>query len=379
MSPTMSRAMADSIHAAVERPPWAMAARAHLTSLVRTDELPGVQYVVVDRERVLFEAALGVRDVSTGAAMERSTIQMAYSITKAVTAIAAMQLVESGSLDLDRALDAYYPAHPYGSAVTIRSLLAQTSGVPNPAPIRWLEVVGGPVDRDARLREVLAKSPALRHPPGQRYAYSNIAYWLLERAIEAASGEDFGRYVRGEIFGRLGIDAQSDLFVPAPGESMATGHSRRYGLVDTALFLMSPSKYWSAAHGRWRRSVALVPYGRGYGGLFSSAVALAAVLEDMLRERPSLLSARTRDAMFTRQTTADGRTIDMTLGWLASALRGERYFGKQGGGLGFHGNVRVYPDRGLATVLLANRTEVAAGPIDARSDRIDAIVLDRAG
>jgi hypothetical protein len=53
-------------------------------------------------------------------------------------------------------------------------------------------------------------------------------------------------------------------------------------------------------------------------------------------------------------------------------LDGVRYFGKQGGGLGFHGNVRVYPKLGVATVLLANRTEISPGPIDARSDAIDA-------
>ena len=59
------------------------------------------------------------------------------------------------------------------------------------------------------------------------------------------------------------------------------------------------------------------------------------------------------------------------LGWVQGSLGGARYVGKQGGGLGFHGNVRIYPERGIATVLLANRTEIAPGPIDARSDALD--------
>ena len=51
-------------------------------------------------------------------------------------------------------------------------------------------------------------------------------------------------------------------------------------------------------------------------------------------------------------------------------MDGVPYLGKQGGGFGFHGNIRIYRSLGLATVLLANRTEVSASPIDARSDAI---------
>ena len=51
------------------------------------------------------------------------------------------------------------------------------------------------------------------------------------------------------------------------------------------------------------------------------------------------------------------------------------YFGKQGGGLGFHGNVRMYPSIDLATVFFANATEVSPGPVDARSDALDGPVV----
>ena len=54
---------------------------------------------------------------------------------------------------------------------------------------------------------------------------------------------------------------------------------------------------------------------------------------------------------------------------------GVPYFGKQGGGLGYHGNVRIYPTRGVATVLLANSTEVSPGPIDERSDELDLLFV----
>ena len=115
----------------------------------------------------------------------------------------------------------------------------------------------------------------------------------------------------------------------------------------------------------------VLPHGRAYGGLFSTAEALALVLQDLLRDDSRLLSADTKRSLFTRQKSDDG-PIDMTLGWVIGELAGARYFGKQGGGLGFHGNLRLYPDLCLGTVFLSNRTELAPGPIDARSDALDA-------
>jgi D-alanyl-D-alanine carboxypeptidase len=117
-----------------------------------------------------------------------------------------------------------------------------------------------------------------------------------------------------------------------------------------------------------------VPHGRGYGGLFANAAALAEVLRDLLRDDSRLLGAEAKEQMFTVQRT-DEEPIAMTLGWVIGSLNGVQYFGKQGGGLGFHGNLRLYRERGLATVLIANRTELSAGPIDARSDELDAAFL----
>lgn len=150
---------------------------------------------------------------------------------------------------------------------------------------------------------------------------------------------------------------------------MATGHARRFAPMGLLLRALTPSRYWSTPKGRWRRAARVVPHGRGYGGLFCSASALAPVLADLLRPRPTLLSPASRDALFAPQPTGGA------LGWVRGALDGARYVGKQGGGLGFFGNLRVYPERGVATVLLANVTEIGAAPIDRRSDAIDRALL----
>jgi len=347
-----------------------------LERMVRVGEVPGIQYVAVDAERTLVDAHLGMSDVSTGVALGRSTLLLTYSVTKIVTAIAAMHLVEAGRLALDTPLDDVFRDHPYGPGIRVGSLLAHTAGVPNPLPLDWFVAEGAPHDRDAALRRVLERSPRLRSPVDEAYHYSNIGYWLLEKVIEAVSGDDFARYVDDRIFGPVGVTSANATFEPSRAAELATGHSRRFTPTNALLHLLSPSFVWAAPHGGWSRAAHVRPIGRAYGGLYASAFALASLMQDLIRDEPRLLSVATRDTMFRERRTRSGSTFGGTLGWVVGTLEGESYVGKQGGGLGFHANVRAYPRLRLATVAMANRTEIAPGPIDARSDRIDRVLVD---
>ena len=76
----------------------------YLNQYVRT-EVPGLQYVVVTADRVIFDYAGGWADIQGQKAMAVSTTQMAYSMTKTFTAVAILQLVEQGKLNLDDVID----------------------------------------------------------------------------------------------------------------------------------------------------------------------------------------------------------------------------------------------------------------------------------
>lgn len=360
---------------------WAEAEEDVRKALLRLQEagsLVGAQYLAVTADATLVDVQIGLADAATSRPMERATWQMAYSITKAITAIAALQLVDAGALSLERPLSHYYPGHPYGDAVLVRHLLAHTAGVPSPAPLSWFVVEGEPLDRQARLQGLLRAHPRLLAEPGSRYQYSNLGYWLLEEVLEVAAKMDYAAYVQQQIFGPLGT-AQQIGFAPAGPEEMAVGHAARFRPMGLLLRAITSARYWAEPAGRWRRAARVLPFGRSYGGLFCTAGALAAVLGDLLRPRPHLLSPAAREQMFLPQHLTDGKLTAAALGWVCGALERARYVGKQGGGLGFHGNVRIYPDLGLATVLLANVTEVSASVIDRRSDQVDRILIDRPG
>lgn len=354
------------------------AARDALLRMRDAGSLVGAQYLAVRAAETLVDVQIGATDAATSRPMERATWQMAYSITKAITAIATLRLADARALSLDQPLSHYVPGHPYGDAVRVRQLLAHTAGVPNPAPLSWFTIEGEPHDRKGRMQQLLRAHPRLTATPGSRYRYTNLGYWLLEEVIEAASGMDFAEYVQRQIFDPVGT-AHLVGFAPPDKEQMAVGHAARLRPLGLVLRALTPARYWTRSAGRWRRAARVIPFGRGYGGLFCPAAALAPVLADLLQPRPKLLSASSRDEMFQPQRITEGSLTGEALGWVCSTLGRARYFGKQGGGLGFHGNVRVYPDLGLATVLLANVTEVSAGPIDRRSDAIDSLLVDPRG
>jgi CubicO group peptidase (beta-lactamase class C family) len=103
---------------------------------------PGLALVVVRDGRPAGTGASGVADLESGAAMTPETIQPWFSMTKIVTATAAMQLVERGELGLDDPVTSFLPQFPEPRSgwpqVRVRHLLSHSSGLANPIPVRWV-------------------------------------------------------------------------------------------------------------------------------------------------------------------------------------------------------------------------------------------------
>ena len=348
-----------------------------LQEIIDDKKAPGISYAVVSPEGAVYEGSAGVVDSGSTISTTRESMFMAYSTTKVITSIVVLQLVEEGQMELDAPIERYVPESPYGDKVTVRHLLTHTGGVPNPMPLNWFWVDGEAADRDEALSDTLEKNGKLKGEPGERYRYSNIGYWLLERAVENTTQSRFSDVVEQRVFEPLEITGSASFELP-PSGILATGHNREWSAKNALFFSMAPARYWASSASGWSRFHRLRSFGLGYGGLYASVPAFSAVLADLLRDDSVLLSHDSKAAMFTEQRTNDGESLPHTLGWVVGDVDGVRYLGKQGGGLGFHGNVRIYPDIGVATVFFANSTAVSTGPIDALSDRIDRNFLTRA-
>jgi CubicO group peptidase (beta-lactamase class C family) len=352
--------------------------RERMDRLVQAQGLPGIHHAVVDAQDILFEHTSGWRDIGARLPVTAETTFMASSSTKALTAAAVLQLVEQGKVALDHSLSAYYADHPYGEAVIIRQLLNQTSGIPNPLPLRWLHRVEehAAFDEASALQHVLAKNSRLRSKPGQRYGYSNISYWLLGKVVEQVTGMPYCEYMRRNIFEPLGA-SPAELGCEIPDlDQHARGYQPKYTPLGLFVALtIDRSLLERTEAGRYRLRPVYMN-GPAYGGLIGTARGFARFLQDQLRARPVLFGKPTRQLFFAAQRDSRGQAIETTLGWHRGEVAGVPFYGKPGGGPGFQSNVRVYPTRGIATVWLANQTGVSEGPINRFTDELDRLFVE---
>ena len=194
-----------------------------LASGVARGAAPGVVAVVVDRDSVRYEGAFGERSLGSGHAMTADTVGAIFSMTKAVTAAAAMQLVERGRLSLDAPASDVCPElgacavltgfdesgrpelRPAASSTTLRQLLTHTSGfgydIWNADLMRWHEVTGVPtMGSDGRA----ALAAPLLFDPGTRWQYGIGLDWVGVM-IETASGTTLGEFIAENLTGPLGM------------------------------------------------------------------------------------------------------------------------------------------------------------------------------
>jgi D-alanyl-D-alanine carboxypeptidase len=183
---------------------------------IRSNAAPGVQYVVVSREGAIFAQAVGWADIAEQRRLLLETTMMIYSMTKTITAAAVLQLVEQGKISLGASVKIYLPDIPYGERLTIRHLLAQTSGTPNAIPLRWVHLPEEhpAFDERATFRKILAENARSKFTPGEKFAYSNIAYWLLGQVIERVTGGSYRDYIVQNVFRRLNL-RPVDVVIPS--------------------------------------------------------------------------------------------------------------------------------------------------------------------
>jgi D-alanyl-D-alanine carboxypeptidase len=320
---------------------------------------PGLQYVVTKEESSIFEYTRGWADVQNRKPMTLDTTMMAYSMTKVFTAIAILQIAEQGKLDLNDGLDRHLEDTPYaGHNITIRQILNHTSGIPNPIPLKWVHLTEeqSSFNEESALARVLHDHPKLAFEPGQRFAYSNIGYWLLGKIAEGTAGKSYPDYLRTAIIAPLGLSTQEmDFTIPDPTRH-AKGYLAKYSLTNLMKSFITDRKFWGGYEGNWLRLKSLYPNGPSFGGLVGTARSFTCFLQDQLRTRSVLVDNETRQLLETQQTNKGNQPVPMTLGWHIGESNDSRYFFKQGGGGGFHSEMRIYYNSGIASVVMTNST-----------------------
>jgi D-alanyl-D-alanine carboxypeptidase len=292
-------------------------------------------------------------------------------MTKTFTAAAVLQLAEQGKLRLDDPIGRYVPDVPYDKAITIRQLLTHTGGIPNPIPLRWVHPAEDTqFDDDAAYAHVLKDNPNLASQPGTKFAYSNIGYWILGKIVEKACGQDYRTYMRIHILKPLGMDAPGTDFVIHDFSTRAKGYLPTWSLTNLLLRFFADPGVFDANEGRWWTLKDLYVNGVGYSGLVGTARTASLFLQDQLQAESVLFDRDTKQLFYTQQTLTDGTPIPMTPGWHIGQLQGITFYYKDGGGGGFRSEMRIYPDRGIASVIIGNNADFDPGRISSDLDGV---------
>ena len=222
-----------------------------LRHAVEAGEVPGVVAMAATLDGPIYEGGFGMRALGAGPAMTLDTVFRIASMTKAITSVAAMQLVEQSKLRLDDPVPEIDPAlnepqvlegfdaagqprlRPAKRPLTLRHLLTHTAGFTydwsNPNTAGHVQATGMPLMSSGK-RAALCQP--LAFDPGEKWEYGINIDWV-GRIIEEVSGQTIEAYLREHICGPLGMTDTG--FVPTPrwartrtGESTGRAQCREF-------------------------------------------------------------------------------------------------------------------------------------------------------
>ncbi len=230
-----------------------------LERAVEERAMPGVVAMLGDRDGVLYEGAFGLLNVNGEDPVRADTMFAIMSMTKALTSVSALQLIEQGALELEQPVADILPAfaelrvlegfdgetprlRPPSGRATIRHLLTHTSGLGysfgNAELLRYHQLTGDPDIMSGTLAGLQAPLVA---DPGVRWEYGISTDWLGQ-VVEAVSGTDLATYCEDRIFAPLGMEDATFRPDEEQAARMMALHFRAPdgGLVQQSLALPEP-------------------------------------------------------------------------------------------------------------------------------------------
>jgi len=343
--------------------------------MVQKDNSPSVQYILFNQDVIIEEYCLGLADIVGNKKVTDKTTYNAFSVTKTFTALAVLQLAEKKIIDIEEGVHKYLPEFPYSASITIRHLLSHTAGIPNPIPLSWIHLATEHqlFGRNKFFKEIFIKHNKLKTEPNQKFAYSNLGYVLLGQLIEKVTEISYEQYVTDNIIKRLGLTAYDLGFVIPDAYLHAKGYIKNLSFTNFILgFFIQKSKFMGHGEGKWKSFLPFYVNGTSYGGLIGTPMAFVRYIQQLLKPDNQLLSEYNKKKLFIENSTASGKPTGMCFAWFTGQMDGVRYYAHAGGGGGYYCEIRLYPEKGIGSVIFFNRTGVSDERI---LDKVDSFYL----
>jgi CubicO group peptidase (beta-lactamase class C family) len=304
--------------------------------------IPGLALGIVKDDRIAYMRGFGKADES-GRAVTPQTPFIIGSVSKSFTALAIMQLVEAGKVELDAPVQRYLPwfrvADEEASAeITVRHLLNQTSGLSTKTG-RSFQGSGDTSDRALETAVRKLRSAGLTAPVGEKYQYSTINYSVLGLIAQTVAGQSYESYVQTQIFDPLRMRDSFTSEAAAEQDGLATGYN-----------------YWFG-----RPRAADLPYNRRLipaGYLISSAEDMSHYLIAQLNggryRAASVLSPKGVDELHQPGAPTPKTGTSYGMGWFIGPINKIPAIYHQGEVLNFHANAVLVPESQTGLIVLMN-------------------------
>jgi serine beta-lactamase-like protein LACTB, mitochondrial len=309
-----------------------------ISHFMAAHSIPGVSVAIVENGAYEWSAGFGMADLENSVPATSQTLYRLASISKPITATAALLLWQKGKLDLDAPVQKYCPAFPQKEApITTRQVLGHLGGVRHyKSDSQDDPEVGNTRHFDNPIQSGLDffKNDPLVAKPGAEFHYSTQGFTLAGCVIEGASGQSYVDFVRENILTRAGM-----------AHTLADD---RFAIIPFRTRFYSKDKSGSIRNADFLDASYKIPG----GGWLSSAEDMAKFEVAMLNDQ--LLQRSTRDLMWTPLKSADGKDNGYALGWGTGKDLGLPDVGHGGGQQGTSTFIIMVPERRAGVVVLIN-------------------------
>lgn len=315
--------------------------------------ISGVSIGLIDGQRTILAEGFGLADKNRAVQPDADTIVYRVgSISKLFTALAAMQLVEQGKLDIDARVEEVFPSFriqvPFDDCgpITLRNLMCHRSGMIREAPVGNYFDSSGP----GLTRTVASLAGcALVNPVNTKTRYSNVGPTIVGRVLAHVSGVSFADYQEAHVLRPLGMEQSAWLLNKNVRKHLATGYMR----------------VANAQGGFFHREAPLFDLSTiPAGNLYSTTADMARFAKMLLaggRSGPRrLIKRETLGQMWTPQLTKEKKGFG--LGFLVGEFAGHKSVQHTGAVYGFTCSIVVLPKAGIAVIVLCN-DDIALGPV----------------
>lgn len=296
--------------------------------------LPSLSAGLIRDNKIVWTSFTGNTDLENDIPITKYSLYRIASISKSITAVATMQLVEQGKINLDSSARKYLPFLPQKKwSFTVRQLLNHTSGI---RTYKNDEEFNNKINFKSVYDVVMyVAKDSLDYQPGTKYVYSTLAYNLLAGIIERVSGLSYEEYLQKNIFDVAGMSSTKldfyNRIIPFRVKGYQKNAQREFENSPLAdLTIKFPG-----------------------GGILSTVEDLLKFGNGLLQYK--LIKKQTLDSMLTETVLSSGRKIQYGLGLdFGIDKYGRKFFGHAGGGTGFVSRITCYPEEDVAVVHLIN-------------------------